>query len=192
MTSRERLLAILTGITVTFGALAYFVIFPLLASYDQMNQDAAQMQSKLDEANVILDLQTHIENRWESYQNAGLNSDEELATGRAMGFITNECDAVGINSPRIRYGNARSLARRGEENGFYEITYTLTGSGDLASIQALLWAIDHASFPLRIAKCEIRSNNQRSNELTLTLELSTIFHPASADAAQAQATEENL
>jgi hypothetical protein len=176
MSKREAILAGIIAVSLGGWALLSWVIDPALAAFDEVAQETKQLEQDLNAAKVMVDSETKILGRWSSYEKAGLSRTLEQAdaeTGRAL-FAWAE--NAGFKQINLSDGKPKT----DDELPFAELSYTMQSTGKLSQIVDLLWAIRSSSLPLKVEKCVIDLKNNKSDDLQLSLTVSTLFTPEEA------------
>lgn len=173
MNKRESILAGIIAVALGGWALLSWVIDPALAAFDEVAQETEQLERDLRDAKDLVDSEAKILGRWSEYEKAGLSRTLEEAdaeTGRAL-FAWAE-DA-GFRQINLSDGKSKTDA----ELPFGQLSYTMQSTGTLSQIVDLLWAIRRTSLPLKVEKCVIDLKNNQSEDLQLSLTVSTLFTP---------------
>lgn len=172
MSSRERLLALGIALLVVVIAGYQFVLLPVLGAFDRVADETTQLRNEVKEARTLVDNQERIETTWAGYRKAGLDNDEYAARARVQASITEWCQTSRLKIDRLETGRD---ARADEENRFAEITFRLTASGGIRSLQRFFELVSTAPFPLRVVDCTISNPRAGEEGLSLVLNLSTII-----------------
>lgn len=173
MNQREKALALVIALFVGGWLLWSFVVSPVSAAFDAVDQEAEEVQADLDMARTFVDSEAKIRKRWVGYQRAGLARTLEEAdaqTGRALFTWAEDAGFARLN---LSDGKTRTDA----EKPFGELSYTLQTTGKMSQVYELLWAVREAPFPLRVEKCVIDLKSGDEDQLDLSLSVSTLFTP---------------
>ncbi|MEM9414509.1 MAG: hypothetical protein AAGA29_03405 [Planctomycetota bacterium] len=174
MSSREKTLAIAVAALVV-GVLGYLlVVVPVVDAFGRVSDETVELETELNKARVLVDNQTLIERRWAGYQRAGLRADAFDARSRTQESITQWSAASRLN---IKHLEASNRAGRSSDESFEEITFRMSATGSIRSLQHFLEHVSTAPFPLRIVDCSITNRRQDDDDLDLNLTLTTIIQP---------------
>lgn len=174
MNKREKIMVlIIVGLGVLFAA-DRFVVTPISEAFANVRAETERLEGKLTEAKAMIRNQDKIERRWSGYRFAGLKEAADAARIRVQANMTDWSQ-----DSRFKLNNL-STGRVVEGEDYNRMAFSLSGVGSLQSIQRFLWAIDTADFPLRINDCSIVSRGDDSDELTLSMNISTIITPDAA------------
>ena len=174
MSRRERTLAIAVAALVVLVVGYLAIVVPVMGAFEQVSEETAALEKKLNAARVLVEHQEQIDQRWAGYRAAGLHTDEFEARRRTQESITQWSAASRLE---IQHLEAASQATRDPDERFDEITFRLSGKGTIRSLQLFLEKISASPFPLRIVECSISNRRAGESELDLTLTLSTIIEP---------------
>ena len=171
MTKRESTLTLIIVLALGGWALLVWVIDPVLAAFEQVDQDTLELEQELLAARTLVDYEMKIRKRWSGYQKAGLSRTLEAADAETGGALLAWAEDAGFKQTNLSDGRARS----DKEMPFSELQYTLQSQGSLEQICDLLWSVRAAPFPLKMDKCVIDLRNGENNQLQLSLTVSTLF-----------------
>lgn len=171
MTKRESTLAVIIAVSLGGWALLTWVIDPVLAAFDQVDQDTMELEQDLLAARTLVDNELKIRKRWTGYEKAGLSRSLESADAQTGGALLTWAEDAGFKQINLSDGKARS----DDELPFSEIQYTLQTEGSLKQVYDLLWSVRVAPFPLKMDKCVIDLRNGEDEQLQLSLTVSTLF-----------------
>ncbi|MFI4859629.1 MAG: hypothetical protein ACIAXF_02990 [Phycisphaerales bacterium JB063] len=181
MSKREKTLAIAVAAMVVGVVLYLLVVTPVLNAFDRVGEETAALETKLNEARVLVDNQALIEKRWAGYRRAGLRSDEYSARRRTQESITQWSAASRLN---IKHLEAANNPVRDDDERFDEITFRMSATGSIHSLQRFLERVSMSPFPLRIVDCSITNRREDEEDLDLSLTLTTIIQTGDAEDAQ--------
>jgi len=170
MNRRETILAAAVGTIVVGWVLLAWVIDPVLAAFDEVDEQTRELEQELATARALMDSEQAIRGRWGGYQQAGLSRTVEEADAQTAGALLAWAEDAGFTQTTLSDGRVRE----DDEQPFSSLNYSLQTSGRLEQVCDLLWAIHRAPFPLRIDKCVVDMRNDQSDELQLSLAVSTL------------------
>lgn len=173
MSKREKFLALAVALIVGGFALLNWVIDPALAAFAEVDAEAAQLEQELTQARALVESESTIRKQWAGYQKAGLKRSLEQAdaqTGRALLVWAEDARLTKV---RLSDGKAKT----DDEQPFGTLSYTMQAAGRLSQICNLFYAVLESPFPLKIEKCVIDVQNNDSEELQLSITVSTLFTP---------------
>lgn len=191
MNRRETILATAVGTIVVGWVLLAWVIDPVLAAFDEVDEQTRELEQELSTARALVDSEQAIRERWGGYQQAGLSRTVGEADAQTAGALLAWAEDAGFEQTTLSDGRVRE----DDEQPFAALNYSLQTSGRLEQVCDLLWAIHRAPFPLQIEKCVVDMRNDQSDELQLSLAVSTLVStdpeasPADPDAAPWQPSQ---
>lgn len=174
MSKRETTLAIAIAAMLVLLAGYALVAVPIMNAFDRVAKETAELETQVNEARVLIDNQRTIEGRWASYRTAGLRVDQFDARRRTQESITQWSAASRLSITNLE---ASGEASRDDDNPFEEITFRLSAKGSILALQRFLEHVSASPFPLRITDCSISNRREGSEELDLSLTLTTIIQP---------------
>lgn len=173
MNKREKMLALIVALVVGGWALLNWVVDPLLAGFDTVKEESAQIEQDLSLAQTLVDNDTKIRKQWKGYEQAGLARSLELADSESRRAILVWADKAHLSKVKLSDGKEKT----DDDKPFGELTYTIQATGKLGQIYDLLTSVHESPFPLRIEKCIIDVQNSDGENLQLSLTVSTLFTP---------------
>lgn len=171
MSGREKLWAILiAGIVVGYG-LWSFAVEPVVAAFDQIETEAASLEQDLIRARALVDNEAKLRKRMVGYERAGLSRTLNQADAQTGGALLAWAEQAGLE--KINLSDAKAKADK--DKPFGELIYTLQTAGSLQQVYDLLWSLKQSPFAIRVEKCVIDLRNDQSDQLQLSLTVSTLF-----------------
>lgn len=180
MTKREKILLFVTLAVVGLFALDRLVIVPVSAAFSNLEVETAAARTQLNEARTLVNRADRIEQRWGGYHAAGLGDDMNAAQARAQLRLTQWAQTAGLGIETL------STGRVVEGERFDEVSFIVSGTGSLASVERFLWEVRQADFPLRIERSDLASRNESEDALMFSLTLSTIVSAPPAEGEDAR------
>ena len=175
MNQREKILAlIIVALAVLFAA-DRFVVAPVTAAFAGVEDETARLEADLAEARAMVRSERKIERRWKAVRLAGLTDATDAARLRVQVSASAWARDGGLSL------NTLSTGRVEEGETYDQLSFALTGVGNLEAIQRFLLKVTQADFPLRIESCTITSRGDDRDEMTLSLRLTTIVQGAQSD-----------
>lgn len=181
MNGREKILAlVIVGLAALF-AVDRLVVAPVTTAFAEVAEETQELEAELTEARAMVNSRAKIERRRSAYRLAGLDTALDAARIRVQVHVTEWSQECGLQV------NALSSGRVVRGETYDRLSFTLTGVGRLSSIHRFLLETESAGFPLRITDCTIARRGDDSDELTLSLNLSTVVTAGAEDERLARA-----
>ncbi len=178
MTRRERILFwVVVGVLAVF-ATDRLALSPLTDAFADMRQEAAELERRLHDANVLIGHRDSIEKRRAAYDGAGLADPVDAARIGVQQRLEEYSRAAGLSLDTLSTGRVV----RGER--FDQVGFNVSATGSIGAVQQFLWSIRMAPFPLRVKKFQIASRDEKQDRLNVSLQLSTITVIADEGSAQ--------
>lgn len=168
MSKREKMIAYVTGAAIGLFLLDYIAVEPLMAHRQDLVTKVQRARSDLANAQHTVSHGKVMNKRWSEMTKAGLTSDTSAAEAQAQ------------NALNAFFGDARLTPtsikpeRTERAKQFNAITIRATGTGNLSSIGRFLYRIQTSEIPMKVTDFQVNSRKEGTDELTLTLGVSTI------------------
>jgi len=169
LTDRERKIMILAIGAVLILVLNHYVLSPIMEKRSQAREMRSQMQSQVEQSLAALSRQKILRQRWTQMQESGLGSDVQRAEAMVYRFIE---DASGRSGFELGSVQPDRIAAEGDLG---EIDFILSGTGSMQSVTRFLWNLETAQIPLKVRSYQLGSKNETAEEMTLQVELSTVY-----------------
>ena len=176
MSRREKYIAYGAGGAVLLLLLNYFIFGPLIAWRDDLDTRSLGLDRKLGDANNTFDLKQKLTKKWTLMQK-GLNVDSSTAESQAEQAVVDWADASGLTLTGLRPGKTTS------ENGFTVISFTATGTGSMPDVAHMLWSLENATIPVRVADLQLKPRKEGTDDLLATFTISALCFPPATPAA---------
>lgn len=176
-TKRERIILLVTLAAVGLFVLNWFVIDPLFVRLDKAETDLSASTIKLQESRNYRDNAPRYERRWREMVAAGLKSDASESEAQALRALNGWALDSGLVLSTLQPDRAEASK---QQKDFQQITLRVTGTGSMRAVSRFLWSVQTSSIPLHPADVQISSRKEGSDDLTLTLAVTTLaLAPAS-------------
>lgn len=167
LSKRERLIAI--GLAAAVGLFAFdrFIWTP----FDQAVTTAMKRKETLEQQRAenlkTFEAQRVLRAKWNDWK-AGVRSDESAGETQALSAILDWAQGARVNLAALRRDRVTT------ENGFQVMSYNVTGTGSMAAISRLVWAMESAKIPIRISDLQLSAVKEGTDELNLQMNVSTL------------------
>jgi Tfp pilus assembly protein PilO len=180
LTPRERNIFIVVLVLAALWALDELAIGPLLAARSQLQDDTLTATQSLEQANHLFTVERLDRRKWEQMTRYGLRTDPAAAESQMLHAIQDWSRDAGL----ALTGNKPDRAEA--QKPFQKITFHVTTTGNLAAVNRFLWDAETATIPMRIEDLTIASRKEGTDDLSLSVAVSTlcIVSPATAPTAQ--------
>lgn len=182
LSKRERYIAIGLGVVVAALAFDRLILTGLLDSLAKADQDKKTLSARLNRNNATLKRSQELGPRWQALLQTSMKNDPAAAENQVM---------VAIRDWARESGVAMSLYkpdRVADKTVLPEIAFQATGTGTMESIRRLLWRIEQATIPIRIAELTVTPQKEGVDSLSVTLRLTTVYTPGGVRPATQPAT----
>jgi hypothetical protein len=180
LNKREKNVAIVLGALGAMFLVYYVIVSPYLDKLNGIEQDTIKAQDLYNTGQALIDRRLKLEPVWQDMINGGLRSDESLAAHNAT-------DAFGTwaRFASINFDQQRSEAAS-QDGPFYKMgfnmDFTVQQDDAVRPVSQFLWAAETSNIPVRIDKVTITSVKEGFANLTVKVNLSTLFMPTGSSA----------
>jgi multidrug efflux pump subunit AcrA (membrane-fusion protein) len=172
LSRRERMIAIATGVTLVLAGLYQFVVQPLLEARAQTQAAVVEAQLRLDRAQRLFSTSRRMNRRWGEMTGARLARNASEAESQLLNAVREWEQDSGLTLASFR------PERSGEkEKDFMKMTFRATGTGSMSQVARFLYRIHTAPIPVRITDLTINPRREATDELAVSLGISTIYLP---------------
>jgi hypothetical protein len=162
------MIAYITGTAIGLFLLDYVAVSPLLAHRDQLVSKVAQAHTDLTNAQHTVERGKQANKKWAEMTQAGLGGDPSSAEAKAQNALNAFADDARLTLTSIK----PERTERGKQ--YDQIVIRATGQGSQAAIGRFLNRIQTAEIPLKVTDLQMNARKEGSDDLTLTLGVSTI------------------
>lgn len=167
LSKRERIIAI--GVLAAAGLFGFDQLLwtPFNNAVAQSIKTKETLQKKQASNLKTLDAQRALKTKWTQWK-PGVRTDESAAETQALSAILDWAQGARVNLAALRRDRVTT------ENGFQVMSYNVTGTGSMAAISRLVWAIESAKIPMRISDLQLSAVKEGNDDLNLQMNVSTL------------------
>lgn len=170
LTKRERLIVIVTALAVGAFVADRYLLTPLLNYREDLQAQHARAMQEMNTADRLLRQQRENRERWNQVTAAGLQQDPGVAESQALHRLRIWAQESRLPLTSLKPNRPTTPAE------FQRITIDVVGAGSMNAISQFLWRIENADIPMRIVECNIIARPEGTDNLQMTLRLSTLYH----------------
>ncbi len=168
MSLRERLLVLVIVGLVGLFVLDRIVLTPVMQAWTELSESREELRVDVESAEQWIGQELDLERKWSEYRRAGLAEDASTARRRVQEHFSEWAGQTGVRIGSLSTGG--DLPR----DGFREVRFTTSASGEFADIVAFLQRVEESDFPLAVQRCNVTQRDSDSAQLTLSLTVSTL------------------
>jgi len=183
LSKREKTIGIATGVIVGLLVLDSFVVRPYFESLDQLEQQHAQLTTRLNDAKQTIAMSDNARRRWNEYRAGGLQSDASSAENNLLNALPGWSQASRLTISSFRPDRMQSRL------GVEEKNFQITAQGTLQAVSSFLYRIETSQLPLRVHELRIAARTEGTDDLTVQIRLSTIWEAAAANGRTVMASQ---
>jgi hypothetical protein len=169
LSKRERYIAVLSVSALAILALDRLALEPLMAQKQALEGRIAAARLQIAQDTRLLATSRRLNTKWANMLKAGLRKDASEAESQVLHNVRDWAQDAQISLSSVK------PERTEKEKDFYKITLRATGTGSMSQIGRFLWRIQTAPVPARITDLQINSRKEGTDDLSLTLGVSTIY-----------------
>jgi Type II secretion system (T2SS), protein M subtype b len=176
LTPRERNIFIVVVGVIALWGLDVVAIAPLLTARSELQSQTMAATESLQQATHLFAVERIDRRKWEQMMRYGLKTDASAAESQMLHAIGDWSRDAGLTLT----GNKPDRAEAAKP--FQKITFHVTTTGNLAAVNRFLWDAETAMIPTRIEDLTIASRKEGTDDLSLSIAISTlcIVPPATA------------
>lgn len=184
LSKRERYVFIGTTIVVVLLILDQFVYNPLSDRLAQAQESRDKSREALRAINSELEKQTQLAPKWRQMLESGLKSDPEEAESQVMHALHEWAQDCHVKLTKIGPDRRQDTASNAPgKKRLPEISFQVTGEGNMESLARLLWRMQSATMPIRVTSVQANASKEGIDYLSFKLDLSTIYAPSPGSAS---------
>jgi len=168
LSKRERYIAVALGAALGVLALDHFVINPYTSFYEQLAKDKQKVGEDQHANHVLFDQHRDLQKVWNAMLTGGLKRTRAEAEQQMIDTVVEWAQESGVG--RLSWKPERTVT----DKGFEQISYHATGTGPMAAVARLLWRLETAPIPLRVQDVNLSSHTEGTDDLQLSMSISTI------------------
>ena len=170
LSKREKYIVICTVAILAAFVLDRYALSPLLAMREETRTRKQQVTAQWDKGFGLLDRQKLMEKRWNQYSEQGISEKASDTTSRVLHELRNWSGQYGVNLSSITPDRVSSK----KEENFQEITFLVSGTGNMNSIGHFLYQLEHTTLPLRLKDIQLSSRQEAADDMSLQVRVSAI------------------
>ncbi len=171
LSRREASIAVVAVLAVALLLADRYVITPLMESGAALEAEKGLVVRELEEAGRLFQRRRLLARRWQEMTAGGLSSDPSAAEGRLLHAVGDWAEQAGLALSSVQPD--RRAPGKGAAVG--EIVVQASGTGTMRSVARFLWLAETTDLPLRIQELQLGARTEGADDLSLQLELSTIY-----------------
>ncbi len=183
LSRRERTIAIVTAVVVGALAIDRLALTPLLAKRDSMEAAKAKLTLDLNSTRRLMATRRELAPRWNQMIRTTLKDDVGQAESQVLNRLSAWARECGVKLSLMK------PERLMEKSQLPQITFQAPGTGTAEALAKLLYKVQTADIPIKVIELGVSSPKEGSEELSLTLRISTIYLPPPPPGRQAPKPE---
>jgi Tfp pilus assembly protein PilO len=169
LSTRERFWFIATLVAGGLALVYWFGLSPLIDWRADADARRDKLMRELKQTQELKDLARQLAPRWTEMVKSGMKNNPEDAENQVLHSIRDWSDDAGVSLSLVKPD------RLTEKSLLPEISFQATGTGTLKSVARLLWHMQTASIPIKVAELQVNARKEGSDDLSFTLRVSTVY-----------------
>jgi len=168
---RERIIVAILGVVLGALVLDWWVVTPVLNRSDEVQARKAVLLSEMTQAENLLQRRRLIGPRWRQMLAEGMKRDPAEAESQVLHALGDWAADAGVDLISLK------PERLTEDTLLPEIEFRAAGTGSMAAVSRFLWRLETAEIPLKVKSLQIGSLKEGRDDLSLQLQISTLYVP---------------
>jgi hypothetical protein len=181
LSRREKIIGITVGAVVGLFALDRLAVTPLLAQREQLNTDISKAELQLAQATNLIRSKPLLDKQLADNISKGLTKGQSEAESQLLNHLREWAQESGLDLGTLKPAGApQQVVKLGgrpseKEKAFLKLTCRASGTGNAEQVGRFIYRIQTASIPLRITDLTINTRKEETDDLEVSLGVSTIF-----------------
>lgn len=184
LSAKEKQYAIVAGVLAAAFAVYELAWLPYRAGVDDIDKKVAAARDVLEQNEKATGKWRKLQPIWADITTGGLKSDESQAETQALEAVLDWSRQAGGERMLETVNRGRTTV----EAGFTVLEFKVTLKGTTAQVGKFLWAIESATVPVRVADIEIKTAKEGTDDLSVSMTVSTLCMPADPERPDRPAT----
>lgn len=172
--SREKTIGILSAAVILLLVIDRVALEPLLGRRAELQSEVEQLSERLAKADRLFNQRRKASARWAQMGGGNLRQDVSEAEGLLLNSTRDWAQDAGLSLQSLRPDRVEL------KGGFQLISIRATATGGMGSISRFLDKLDNSTFPVRLSEVQITTRKEGTDDLAVSLGMSTICEVADA------------
>jgi len=171
LNKREKYLGIGVAVAVGLLLLNSLAISPLLEAREKAQDDDAAATLALNNGQDMIARKQHLNATWNQILQRGMPTSVSAAESQTLHAVADWSQAAGVALSSLK------SERPTQEGPFQVIGVGVVANGTMSAVTRFIWALEKSPIPLRINEMKVNSRKEGTDDLSLTISLSTLCMP---------------
>jgi Tfp pilus assembly protein PilO len=185
ISSRERLILVVTAIVLALLVLDRYVVTPLDDYRASLDAQKQRLLGEMERAQALLERKHQLTPKWKEMTAGGLKRDPSEAESQILHAVQDWSKEAGLKLTSMK------PERLPDKKTLQEISFQAAGIGSMNAVARFLWRLETAKVPVRVKDLQLGSRKEGTDDLTLQLRLSTLYQPPERPSSSAADTPPN-
>jgi len=176
LSKREKYIGICAIAAAALLAINSLVIEPYNDALSQLESQEATDKKTLSDNQLLLYRQGSLQNEWQTMLASGLDVDDSVAQSQTQQNLQLWARTAGINLDSL--SSEHIPAQHGPFQVLdFNLEFNVSGSRAMREIAEMLWSIESAKIPIRLADMRVQSVKEGTDNMDVKLVVSTLYMP---------------
>jgi hypothetical protein len=181
LSKRERMIGLTVGTLIGLFALDRLAVSPLRAQREQLLTSINDADLTLVQSNNLIQSKPILDRQLMDNVSKGLTKGQSEAESQLLNSLREWAQEAGLDLATLKpAGAAQPVIKPGgraneKEKAFLKLACRATGTGNTAQVARFIHRIQTASIPVRITDMTINTKKEETDDLEVSLGISTIF-----------------
>lgn len=177
VSKRERYIAIAAGIVIGVLALDALVYTPLSERTQALDEQLDEKNAALGEAALLFDRSKKMNREWSTLAGRAVTHTASDAESQVLNRVRQWAQEAGLTLAQLKPDRTEQL------KDFHVTSFRASATGGMSQIGRFLYSIETATIPIRVTDVTVSTRKEGTDELSVTLTVTTIFLPSSTASA---------
>ena len=180
LSKREKYIVICTVTVLAMFLVDRYALTPLFGMREETRTQKQKVTAQWNKGFGLLERQGHMEKKWSKYFEQGIYENASETTSRVLHEVRNWSDQYGINLSSITPDRVSSK----EKENIQEITFLVSGTGNMNAIGQFLYQLEHTTLPLRLKDIQLSSRQEAVDDMSLQVRVSAIYFSEASESSE--------
>ncbi len=177
VSKRERYIALAAGIVIGVLALDSLVYTPLTERTQALDEQLEEKNVALGKASNLFKRSTKMNREWSTLAGRAVTRTASDAESQVLNGMRQWAQEAGLTLAQLKPDRTEQL------KDFHVTSFRATATGKMAQIGRFLYSLETATIPIRVTDLNVSTRKEGTDDLSVTLTVTTIFLPSGNAAA---------
>ena len=174
LSKRERYILVAVVVVVGIFILDKVALTPLLERRKALDTETTAVNLELVRAGDLRDSRKSLQQKWRTMGLAGLKTEASDAERMMLNSVSAWAQESRLTLSSLKQDRTEA------DKQFQKMVIRATAKGNMESVTRFLYRVRNATIPVRVTEIQVTSANERTDELTMQVGLTTIYYAPTA------------